>query len=252
MTKENTPQPQTSAQTGELWQITLKIYRHQEGGESSFNLYPVQIYPEETVLDAVEKVWAFQDRSLVFNHACHHSTCGACGMRVNGYEKLTCITPIHEVSQNGGTITLEPLRNFPPIADLAVDLRPLYARMAESGHRPVLPVKDEYAPGEEPAPLEEQRLADCIECGLCISVCPASVTASGYLGPAVLAGAQQKRELTLPVCALVDNQDGVWRCHSAFECSEVCPSHVDPAARIMDLRRRLITRQIRRLFNLDR
>ena len=62
------------------WNITLKIFRKKEGSEGYFQPFPVEIKPDEYVLDAVEKVWAFQDRSLTFRHLCHHSTCGACGM----------------------------------------------------------------------------------------------------------------------------------------------------------------------------
>jgi len=35
----------------------------------------------------------------------------------------------------------------------------------------------------------------------------------------------------------IDHDDGLWRCHGAFECSAACPSEVDPAAAIMRLRR---------------
>jgi succinate dehydrogenase/fumarate reductase iron-sulfur protein len=234
------------------WNITLRVFRQKSGEKPHYDSFTLSISPEAYVLDAVERIWAFQDRSLVFNHACHHSTCGACGMRVNGMEKLTCITPISAVTHDGGTLTIEPLHNLPPVSDLAVDLRPLYARMAAVGHRPVLPGNEEHAPGEKAQLAAEPRLADCIECGLCISACPAAMTSSAYLGPAVLAGAQQNPALSLPACALVDSADGAWRCHSAYECSEVCPSHVDPAARIMDLRRRLISQNIRRLFGLAR
>ena len=86
---------------------------------------------------AVERIWAFHDRSLVYRHACHHSTCGACGMRVNGAEKLTCITPIRDVVQDGGTLRVEPLRNFPVISDLAVDMGTMYHRMDLVGHHTV-------------------------------------------------------------------------------------------------------------------
>jgi succinate dehydrogenase / fumarate reductase iron-sulfur subunit len=50
----------------------------------------------------------------------------------------------------------------------------------------------------------------------------------------------------------VDGADGVWRCHSGFECSAVCPSNVDPAWRIMDLRRQIIFRRIRRIFGFEK
>jgi len=40
----------------------------------------------------------------------------------------------------------------------------------------------------------------------------------------------------------------VWRCHSAFECTEACPQNVDPAGAIMALRRDLIKRRFKKLF----
>ena len=69
------------------------------------------------------RVWAFKDRTVCFRHACHHSTCGGvCGMRVNDVEKLTCITYIRDVTRDGGTLKVEPLRNFPVVSDLVVDM----------------------------------------------------------------------------------------------------------------------------------
>ena len=68
------------------WNITLRIHRQKGQEPSHFDDFPLEVDPDEYVLDAVERVWAFHDRSLCFAHACHHSTCGACGMRVNGAE----------------------------------------------------------------------------------------------------------------------------------------------------------------------
>ena len=175
-------------------------------------------------------------------------------MRVNGVEKLTCITPIREVTTNGGVIKVEPLRNFPIVSDLTVDLGPLYQRMEAVGHRTVLPTNEAgIANSLKSRKAQEEngmyRLADCIECGLCISACPIAATTPEYLGPAVLAGAQQcglDRDPNL--LEVVDSEIGVWRCHSAYECTEVCPSHVEPAWRIMDLRKKVIGKKLKRLF----
>jgi succinate dehydrogenase/fumarate reductase-like Fe-S protein len=65
----------------------------------------------------------------------------------------------------------------------------------------------------------------------------------------VLAGAQQGGLDRDPhVLELIDSEVGVWRCHSAYECTEVCPSHVEPAWRIMDLRKKVIGKKFKRLF----
>jgi succinate dehydrogenase / fumarate reductase iron-sulfur subunit len=93
------------------------------------------------------------------------------------------------------------------------------------------------------------RLADCIECGLCISACPVMATAPRALGPAPLSAAEQTSLGRDPqVLARLDSADGLWRCHNSFECSAVCPSAVDPAQRIMGLRRQVVGRRLKQLF----
>lgn len=240
--------------TETTWKIKLVLYRQKGDRPAYYQEFALEIPPEEYVLDAVERVWAFQDRSLTFRHACHHSTCGACGMRVDGVEKLTCITRIADVTHDGGTLKVEPLRNFPVISDLTVDLGPLYQRLENVGAHSVLslqdaPTGDGIGRSQDPADAEYIRLSDCIECGLCISACPVAATNPEYLGPAALAAAQLNGvERTAGLLELIDHADGVWRCHSAFECTEVCPSFVEPAWRIMDLRKQVVVQRIKNFF----
>ena len=130
----------------------------------------------------------------------------------------------------------------------------LYLRMDEVHAKSVLPVPEaeiENPPREWPPEYEQYlRLSDCIECGLCISACPISATNPDYLGPAVLAGAQQTGLSKDPALVeIVDSEDGVWRCHSAYECTAVCPSFVDPARRIMNLRRQVVGQRWKGLFS---
>ena len=129
----------------------------------------------------------------------------------------------------------------------------MYSAMEFVGHRALLPLSEEPSPSgiriKNPEGEDYLRLSDCIECGLCISACPIATTSSEYLGPAVLAGAQQHglngNKNILP---FVDSADGVWRCHSAFECNEVCPSNVEPGSKIMQLRQAVIAQRVRNLF----
>ena len=174
------------------WNITVKILR-QKGmdGKPYYQSYSLQIHPDEYVLDAVEKIWAFQDRTLTFRHACHHATCGACGMRVNGVEKLTCITSIYSMTKNNGVLRIEPLRNFPVLSDLVVDMSDLYNHMEAAGFTQVASLETACLPFEKSTQTIPgqtfERLVDCIEGGMCISACPSSHTSSTYQGPAALA-----------------------------------------------------------------
>ncbi|MEN6482033.1 MAG: 2Fe-2S iron-sulfur cluster-binding protein [Anaerolineaceae bacterium] len=239
----------------ETWKVKFEIYRKKGDAKPFFQSFEIEVDPKEYVLDGIERIWAFHDRSLTFRHACHHSTCGACGMRVNGVEKLTCITPINEVARNGGTIRVEPLRNFTVLSDLVVDMGDFYQRIEATEMSQIALLKDADLPYEKNQirkdDLEIERLVDCIECGLCISACPAACTSSEYYGPAVLAAIQHSycEKENKDLLSLADNENGLWRCHSAYECSAVCPSNVDPGWRIMNLRKKVTVHKLTNLFH---
>ncbi len=236
------------------WRVTFEVFRQKVGQPVHYDDFPMDAKPDEYVLDVIERIWAFKDRSLTFRHACHHSTCGACGMRVNGVEKLTCITPLHEVTHDGGKVRIEPLRNFPILSDLVVDMSAFYLRLDETKFSQVAALEDACLPFEKKQQTRPEgdfeRLVDCLECGMCISACPIALTTSGYLGPGVLAAAQHGFQQTQDndLLSLVDSQDGIWRCHSAYECTAVCPSNVDPGWRIMDMRKKVLRYRIQKFF----
>lgn len=242
--------------TEQLWKVNFKVRRQRAGEKPYVQTFALEVDPDEYVLDAVERIWVFHDRSLTYRHACHHSTCGACGMRVNGREKLTCITTIRSVTHDGGTVCIDPLRNFPVVSDLVVDMGDFFLRMNKSGFNAVAPDDAASLPNEHPQKPETQtegepeRLVDCIECGLCISACPAANTDKEYVGPAVLASLHLMYAQN-PSQEFIDQADhhtGLWRCHSAYECTEVCPSGVDPAWRIMDMRKKVMSERIKSIF----
>jgi succinate dehydrogenase / fumarate reductase iron-sulfur subunit len=197
-----------------------------ESARSYWQEFQVTVAKNAYVLDALEAAWA-QDPSLMFRHSCHHASCGSCGVRIQGREKLACITPAFEMAR-GGVLRLEPLRNFPVLADLVVDISSLAHKLEGVGAHVLTQMTSGW-----------QQFESCIECGLCISACPIAATSEPYLGPAVLAAAV--RNVNLPgVRSQLAGDDGVWRCHSAFECSEVCPVGVEPGSAIMNLRKNLL------------
>lgn len=235
-----------------IWTITLKIARYTPGEPTRTDTFQVSIDRERTVLDSIEKVWAEQDRTLTFRHACHHASCGSCAIVVNGLEMLPCIELIKDVTEPGGTLVIEPLHNFPVIGDLFVDMGPLFERM-QITDMPIVGSTDPL-PGQESD--DYCRFENCIECGMCLSACPIVATDSDYLGPAALAAAYQRLSgstdgLSAQAWEAVDGEHGLWRCHATFECSAVCPSNVDPAGKIMALRRRMTIERIRRLLSQE-
>jgi len=240
------------------WHVTFRVFRYKQGGvPPRFDTFVVECSPDEYVIDAIERIWAEQDRSLVFRHACHHGACGSCGMRIDRRERLPCSTAIRSLTKDGGTLTLEPLRNLPVISDLLVDMAPFYERMERAQFAPVRvaePILDETSGRPAPQPVPALRFEDCLECGLCFSACPVSGMDGAYVGPAALAAIARMIEEPRDgvdvdaLWRLAGSEHGCWRCHTAFGCSEVCPGGVDPARSIVDLRRRIAGDGLRRLL----
>jgi succinate dehydrogenase / fumarate reductase, iron-sulfur subunit len=234
--------------------LNIKIYRYKPGTEPHYDMFPVEVSDTANVLDAIEQAWNV-DRTVMFRHACHHASCGSCGLLVNGVEKLPCVTPVTDYG-NGATLKIDPMRNFPVITDIAVDASPIYQRMNLVGMPIIRQAEPLRANGAAVLPeglSNFGRFENCLECGLCLSACPVMATDPEFLGPLGLAAAERvwdeprgvSRESLLQ---LVDDEQGLWRCHSSFECTEACPYEVDPGAAIMRLRRKVAVYKLGRLF----
>ena len=235
--------------------IQFKIFRYKQGQAApSYQFFTVAAGPRTTVLDALGEIWRDQDGTLTYRHSCHHASCGTCGMKVNGEEVLACVTRVQDLGTP--VVVVEPLDNAPVISDLVVDMTGFFTHYAPAG-MPIIR-ESEFLPESEVAEGVEHhnRLENCLECGICVSACPVMGTDQQYLGPAALAAAfrvveEPRGANALAVLNWVDDEQGCWRCHQAFECSEVCPSDVDPAGAIMALRRELTGRKLRRLLGGD-
>ena len=219
----------------------LRVHRFERGSdEPRMQEFDVPVDEGTTVLEALRWIQLHGDRSLGLRHSCFHASCGTCGVRVNGRERLGCVTKLAEFS---GTVTVDPIANLPVLHDVVVDMAPFVARFPNE--HPIVRDSDALVGSSVPDGLDgHERYEDCIECGLCLSACPVAATDDSYVGPAALAYAQRQLEEPRGADreALLDwaDQDiAAWRCHAAFECTEACPSDVRPAQRIMALRKEL-------------
>ncbi len=226
--------------------VTLKISRYNpEHDESSqFMEFPVKYDQLSTFLEAILDVKKHFDHSVAVRYSCRQATCGSCGMIINGKPRLACFTKISELDSN--VITVEPMNNFPVIRDLAVKFEKLF-----DTHQKIKPylirddtelVSDEKEFLQTPEEVEQYiQFANCIKCGLCNSACPTMATDSSFVGPQALAQAyryvadsrDKGKDSRLKI---IDDSHGIWRCHFAGSCSQVCPKGVDPAMGIQLLR----------------
>ncbi len=223
--------------------VTYEVLRYDPGKDRTphFEQYSVPVTKGMTVLDGLHWIKEHRDPTLSWRSSCRMGVCGSCGMFINGLPRLACNNQI--VHLHSDRITIKPLPNFDIIRDLIPDLETLFAK-----HRSVKPYlirkdkEEQNNPKGEYFQTEEElvsyiQFAYCIKCGLCLSACPTVATSQDYMGPQSLTqgwryisdsrdegAAQREPEMF--------SKNGIYRCHFAGACSQVCPKGVDPALAI--------------------
>jgi len=234
--------------TAILKTVTFEVLRYNPAGKEAPHLesYSVPVTKGMTVLDGLTWIKEHLDSSLSWRSSCRMGICGSCGMFINGLPRLACNNQI--VHLHSDRVVVKPLPNYDIIRDLVPDLEQLFEK-----HRSVKPhlirkdLKEQESPTGEFFQSREELLnyiqfAYCIKCGLCLSACPTVATSEDYTGP---------QAMTAGWRYLADSRDdgfkerqealyssyGVYRCHFAGACSQVCPKGVDPALAIQMAKR---------------
>jgi len=221
--------------------IKLQVarYRPEQESEVTYDEFEVPCPKDWVVLDGLNHVKDRMDGTLAYRWSCRMGICGSCGMMVNGEPKLTCATFLSEYAP--GPIRVEPLRNFPVIRDLIVDIGDFMRKLVTV--KPWI-VRDEERPlsaGEyrqTPQEMDEYKpYSMCINCMLCYSACPIYGLDPKFLGPAAIALAQRynldnRDQGSGERMEVLSEHEGIWGCTFVGECTKVCPKHVDPAGSI--------------------
>lgn len=211
--------------------------------EPRYSTYDVPVQEGTTLLEALLWIVDNADGSLSFRYACREAICGACAMFVNGRHRLACKTQIKDLRAE--EVVVHPLPHLPIVKDLVVDMSGFWEK-----YRQIRPYLIAQGLGDrEILQSHKDRMAidemlNCILCACCYSSCPMVWTNPDYLGPAALLKAyrfvrdtrdQGGRERL----RLVEGEDGVWRCHTVFNCAEACPKDINITWSIQALKRRL-------------
>jgi fumarate reductase iron-sulfur subunit len=212
---------------------------------SGFQEFEVPRHPSQTVLDVVTYIQRALDPTLAYRYACRVGMCGSCAMMVNDVPRWTCRTHIDKVARNE-KLEIAPLRNFPVIRDLVVDMREFFDKWARA--------KGEFSGGQTRQDdfarvrpdSKERRQADagieCIGCGVCYAACDVVKWNPDYLGPAALNRAwtlvnDVRDRKPLERLRAVSGDAGCHACHTHVSCTERCPKHLSPTAAIAGLKR---------------
>jgi succinate dehydrogenase / fumarate reductase iron-sulfur subunit len=226
--------------------VTLEVKRFdpERDAKPYWQTFDVEVEDTDLVLDALHNVKWFHDGTLSFRRSCGHGVCGSDAMLINGANALACQLLVKDA---GPRITLEPIRGLPVIKDLVVDMEPFFAQ-----YRAVLPyLINDDDPGykeRHQSPEDRERYEDttkCILCAACTTSCPVYWGNSRYVGPAAIVNAHRfifdsRDRGAAQRLDLLNERSGVWRCRTAFNCSEACPRGIKVTQAIQEVKRAIL------------
>ena len=234
-------------------EANLKVWRFDPAVDQKpyFQSYQVPTRKGLTVLEGLLHITDWLDGSLAYRSCCRAAVCGSCAMFINGSYRLACETQV--ALFGGGEITIGPLPRLKVVKDLVVDMEPFFAKY--EAIKPFL-INNSVAPEKERHQSPKVRhkidsLIDCILCGSCYSSCPTvwmSEEKEGYIGPAALTKAwrfvaDSRDQGAKERLGVIASEEGLWRCHTAFNCVEACPKKINCTDSIQQLKRKAILRK---------
>ena len=166
--------------------------------------------------------------------------CGSCGMLVDGEPKLTCATFLADYAP--GPIRVEPLRNFPIIRDLIVDVGDFMRKLVRVKPWIVRQAEKPLSEGEYlQTPRGDGRVQTVQHVHQLHAVLlrPARSTASTRSSSVPRPSPSRNATTSTPAMhgaaermEVLSEHEGIWGCTFVGECTKVCPKHVDPAGAI--------------------
>jgi len=228
--------------------VTLKIFRFnpEKDKKSHYQSYELECEPTDRVLDLLEYVKGYHDGTLSFRRSCAHGVCGSDAMRINGRNYLACKVLVRDL--NSKKITVEPLLGMKVMKDLIVDMEPFFEH-----YRSVMPylVNDDPPPNSErfQSPEQRERFDDttkCILCAACTTSCPSYWANDRYVGPAAIVAAHRfifdsRDQAAAERLRILNDQFGVYRCHTIFNCTVACPREIEVTKAIGEVKKAIAT-----------
>ena len=233
--------------------VTLIIRRFDPDvdAEPRWEDFDVEMFPTDRILDALHKIKWEQDGTLTFRRSCAHGICGSDAMRINGRNRLACKSLIKDLYISK-PIYVEAIKGLPLEKDLVVDMDPFFASFREV--QPFLiPGKPAEKNKERVQSVAERARFDdttkCILCAACTSSCPVFWTDGQYFGPAAIVNAHRfifdsRDDASQVRLDILNDQEGVWRCRTTFNCTEACPRGIQVTQAIAEVKQAMISGKV--------
>jgi succinate dehydrogenase / fumarate reductase iron-sulfur subunit len=107
--------------------------------------------------------------------------------------------------------------------------------------------KERYQSAEDRERFDDTT--KCILCAACTTSCPVYWGNSSYVGPAAIVNAHRfifdsRDEAAADRLDILNQRSGVWRCRTAFNCSEACPRGIKVTEAIEDVKRAILYNRV--------
>lgn len=214
-------------------QVTFRIWRTDGKGGGKFVDYATEVSEGMVVLDVVHKIQAEQANDLACRWNCKAGKCGSCSAEINGMPRLMCMTRLDQIPLDQ-PVTIEPMRSFPSIRDLATDVS--WNFRVKEKIKPFKPRQPDAPDGSwRMAQADVDRVQEfrkCIECFLCQDVCHVlreHHKHDEFIGPRFLAytAALEMHPLdTENRLPELKQAQGVGFCNITKCCTKVCPESI--------------------------
>ena len=196
---------------------------------------------------------------VAWEASCLEEVCGACTMVINGKVRQSCSALIDDYAPNSGDeITLEPMRKFPVLRDLAVDRTRLFESLKKV--RAWVPIDGTYDLGAGPKASPQSQsirynLSECMSCGCCLDACPQYLKDNDFIGPMAIGQARLFNEH--PTGAVekearleaLMGPGGLDDCGNSQNCVKVCPKGVRLTEAIGAMGRQNTVYSIKKFFS---
>ncbi|MDR2722408.1 MAG: succinate dehydrogenase iron-sulfur subunit [Cellulomonadaceae bacterium] len=238
--------------------VTLRVRRFSPEGDATgerpgqayWQDFRLQARPTDRILDALARIKGEQDGTLTYRRSCGHGICGSDAMRINGRNRLACTTLLKDLNP-AKPITIEPIKGLPLVKDLVVNMEPFFAAYREVSPFLVThgnpPTRERLQTPAQHARFEETT--KCILCAACTTSCPVFWNDGQYFGPQAIVGAHRfifdsRDEAAGQRLDILNDNEGVWRCRTTFNCTDACPRGIEVTNVIREVKAATITRAL--------
>ncbi len=188
----------------------------------------------ETILELLDRIRDYKDRSLTYRSFCRSSICGTCAIKANDKTVLACKTKVKDIIQNN-ELVIEPVDRSKVIKDLVVDHSFIEENLKKVKSWFVDEIDSEKENLQTPKEVKKFDLqTDCILCGACFFECEALDYDKNFAGPFAFTkvfrfvfDSRDKEDTQKRIETAKENL--LYNCINCQKCTLVCPKDISSA-----------------------